>query len=124
MTRRKTPATSVAEMRTLLEATHRMRGLVASRVAIEQVVAGTDSSMETRTRMILTDAGLPRPAVNVPPWTLRGLHRSPRPVLPSTSDSDRVRRRRPPDRPGDVASGRRAPSAARGSGLGDHHGDG
>ncbi|KRC35501.1 hypothetical protein ASE27_09790 [Oerskovia sp. Root918] len=66
MTRRKGPATSVIEMRRLLGSTHRMRGLVASRVAIEHVVGGTDSSMESRTRMILVDAGLPCPEVNMP----------------------------------------------------------
>ena len=64
MTRRRTPATSVEEMRRLLERTHKMRGLLAARVAIEHVVAGTDSSMESRTRMLLVDAGLPCPVVN------------------------------------------------------------
>lgn len=66
MTRRRGPATSIVEMRGLLASTHKMRGLAASRVAIDHVVAGTDSSMETRTRMILVDAGLPCPEVNVP----------------------------------------------------------
>lgn len=66
MTRRKGPAASIVELRGLLESTHRMRGLAAARAAIGHVVAGTDSSMESRTRMILVDAGLPRPEVNVP----------------------------------------------------------
>lgn len=66
MTRRKNPATTTEQMRELLAATHKMRGIVSARAAIEHVVAGTDSSMESRTRMILVSAGLPRPQVNVP----------------------------------------------------------
>lgn len=66
MTRRKNPATTVEKLRDLLAATHRMRGVVSARAAIEHVVAGTDSSMESRTRMILVEAGLPCPQVNVP----------------------------------------------------------
>ncbi|MHA7134133.1 endonuclease domain-containing protein [Oerskovia turbata] len=66
MTRRKAPATSPDRLRDLLAATRKMRGVVTARAAIEHVVAGTDSSMESRTRMILVTAGLPCPRVNVP----------------------------------------------------------
>ncbi|MFF3063142.1 hypothetical protein ACFVQ3_01175 [Oerskovia sp. NPDC057915] len=66
MTRRKNAATTTERMRELLAATHKMRGIVRARAAIEHVVTGTDSSMESRTRMILVGAGLPCPQVNVP----------------------------------------------------------
>lgn len=66
MTRRKNPATTVDEMRRLLLATFKMRGLTACREAIDLVRPGTDSLMETRLRLIILDAGLPAPAVNVP----------------------------------------------------------
>lgn len=66
MTRRKNAATTAEQLRELLAATHKMRGIVRARAAVEHVVEGTDSSMESRTRMILVDAGLPRPQVNVP----------------------------------------------------------
>jgi hypothetical protein len=66
MTRRRDPATSPDRLRDLIAATHKLRGVVKARAAIEHVVAGTDSSMESRTRMILVEARLPCPRVNVP----------------------------------------------------------
>ncbi|WP_454043494.1 hypothetical protein [Cellulosimicrobium sp. Marseille-Q8652] len=66
MTRRRDAATTVHELRRLMDATYKMRGIVRCREAIDLVRAGTDSSMETRTRLILVQAGLPCPQVNVP----------------------------------------------------------
>ncbi|MBM7820461.1 hypothetical protein JOE63_002938 [Cellulosimicrobium cellulans] len=66
MTRRKNPATTVRELRRLMDATYKMRGIVRCREAIDLVRPGTDSSMETRTRLLLVQAGLPCPQVNVP----------------------------------------------------------
>ncbi|MCB7135390.1 hypothetical protein [Cellulosimicrobium marinum] len=66
MTRRRHPATTVAELRRLMDSTYKMRGIVRCREAIGLVRPGTDSSMETRTRLILVQAGLPTPAVNRP----------------------------------------------------------
>jgi len=45
-----------------------MRGIVRCREAIDLVRPGTDSSMETRTRLLLVQAGLPCPQVNVPAY--------------------------------------------------------
>lgn len=66
MTRRDAPATTVRELRRLTDATFKMRGIARCREAIDLVRPGTDSSMETRTRLILVQAGLPCPHVNVP----------------------------------------------------------
>lgn len=66
MTRRKDPATTVRELRRLMDVTYKMRGIVRCREAIDLVRPGTDSSMETRTRLLLVQAGLPCPQVNVP----------------------------------------------------------
>ncbi|WP_265522086.1 hypothetical protein [Oerskovia flava] len=65
MTRRRRPATTLAALRDLVGATHKMRGLVRCREALDLAVEGTDSSLETRTRLLLLDAGLPCPRVNV-----------------------------------------------------------
>ncbi|MFE6235765.1 hypothetical protein [Cellulosimicrobium sp. NPDC057862] len=66
MTRRKDPATTVGELRRLMDMTYKMRGIVRCREAIDLVRPGTDSSMETRTRLLLVQAGLPCPQVNFP----------------------------------------------------------
>ncbi|MFD4991569.1 hypothetical protein ACFWH7_13520 [Cellulosimicrobium cellulans] len=68
MTRRKAPATTVRELRQLMDATYKMRGIVRCREAIDLVRPGTDSSMETRTRLLLVQAGLPCPQVNAPAY--------------------------------------------------------
>jgi hypothetical protein len=68
MTRRKAPATTVRELRQLMDATYKMRGIVRCREAIDLVRPGTDSSMETRTRLLLVQAGLPSPQVNAPAY--------------------------------------------------------
>jgi hypothetical protein len=65
MTRRRDPATTVRELRRLMDATYKMRGIVRCREAIDLVRPGTDSSMETRARLVLVQAGLPCPQVNV-----------------------------------------------------------
>lgn len=65
MLRRKNPATSLSELRTVTEETFKTHGVVQARAALPHLQPGTDSSMETRTRMILIHAGLPCPAVNV-----------------------------------------------------------
>jgi hypothetical protein len=64
MLRRAAPVTSLDELRRLTESTHKMRGLAKARVALDLIRAGTDSSMETRARLLLVHAGLPCPVVN------------------------------------------------------------
>lgn len=65
MMRRKNPHTDVAKLRKLLEATHKMRGLTKCREALELARPGTDSSMETRTRLLLDAAGIRGLEVNL-----------------------------------------------------------
>ncbi|MFI8522833.1 DUF559 domain-containing protein [Promicromonospora sukumoe] len=66
MTRRKNPATSVPALNHFLRETFKMKGLTLCREAVDLVRPGTDSPMETRLRLIIVDAGLPEPVVNVP----------------------------------------------------------
>lgn len=65
MLRRKNPATSLPALRRIAEETSKTHGVVQARAALALLRPGTDSSMETRTRTILVNAGLPCPAVNV-----------------------------------------------------------
>lgn len=64
MLRRARHVTSPEELRALTDSTHKMRGLAKARVALDLIRAGTDSSMETRARLLLAHAGLPCPVVN------------------------------------------------------------
>lgn len=66
MLRRTAPVTDVGRLEALMLRTHKMRGLAACRAALELMVPGTDSTMETRTRLTLVLAGLPCPEVNTP----------------------------------------------------------
>jgi hypothetical protein len=66
MTRRKNPLTTTDALRSLLRETFKMRGLTLCREAIELIRPGTDSWMETDLRLLVVDAGLPEPVVNVP----------------------------------------------------------
>ncbi len=62
--RRKQMLTSVAELARTAEATRKVKGITQVREQVERVRPGTDSVMETRTRLLLTSAGLPCPRVN------------------------------------------------------------
>lgn len=64
MLRRRDPHTTLDELRRLMAATHKMRGLVRCREAIGRVRPRTDSSMETRTRLVLESAGFTDLVVN------------------------------------------------------------
>lgn len=66
MTRRKNPETTIEAMKLLLRATYKMRGLALCRESIDLIRPGTDSPMETRLRLIIVDARLPEPVVNIP----------------------------------------------------------
>ena len=66
MTRRKQPATTVEALQFLMHRTFKMRGLALCREAIDLIRPGTDSPMETQVRLLVIDAGLPEPVVNVP----------------------------------------------------------
>lgn len=72
MLRRKSPATSLSELRAVVEQTVKTRGVVQARAALALLRPDTDSSMETRTRLILVSAGLPCPEVNVPAYDQHG----------------------------------------------------
>ncbi len=73
MLRRKEPHTSTADLRRRVEATHKMKGLAACRAALERLRPGTDSSMETRTRLVLEDGGVAGLEVNRPVFTIGGM---------------------------------------------------
>ncbi|MCK9794725.1 DUF559 domain-containing protein [Isoptericola sp. 4D.3] len=62
--RRKRMLTSPAELETIAERTRKVKGIVQVREEISRMRPGTDSSTETRTRLLLVDAGLPCPLVN------------------------------------------------------------
>lgn len=64
MMRRQGAMTTVAELRRIALGTRKVKGIVAARACLERVRPGTDSSMETRARLVLVDAGLPCPEVN------------------------------------------------------------
>ena len=64
MLRRRHQTTTPDELRALTESTHKMRGLAKARSALDLIQPGTDSSMETRARLLLVHAGLPCPVVN------------------------------------------------------------
>ena len=66
MTRRKNPVTTVDTLSFLMHETFKMKGLVLCREAIELIRPGTDSPMETDLRLLMVDARLPEPLVNVP----------------------------------------------------------
>lgn len=66
MTRRKNPATTLDALRFLMHETFKMRGLSLCREAADLIRPGTDSWMETQLRLLVIDAGLPEPVVNVP----------------------------------------------------------
>lgn len=66
MTRRKNPVTTTDELSSLMRETFKMKGLNLCREAIELIRPGTDSPMETDLRLLMVDARLPGPAVNVP----------------------------------------------------------
>jgi len=66
MTRRKNPVTTPGALSFLMRETFKMKGLTLCREAIELIRPGTDSPMETDLRLLMVDAGLPEPLVNVP----------------------------------------------------------
>lgn len=66
MLRRTGPATTLVALRDLAERTHKTRGVVRAREQLDRLRPGTDSSMETRARLIIVGAGLPEPSVNRP----------------------------------------------------------
>lgn len=66
MTRRKNPVTTADTLNSLMRETFKMKGLTLCREAIELIRPGTDSLMETGLRLLIVDAGLPEPSVNVP----------------------------------------------------------
>lgn len=72
MLRRKNPATSLAELHNATQQAVKTHGVVQARAALSFLRPRTDSSMETRTRLILVTAGLPCPEVNVPAYDQHG----------------------------------------------------
>ena len=72
MVRRRAPATTIASLVRLTAATHKMRGLAMCREALALLRPGTDSTMETRARLVLVSAGLPCPEVNRPVYASDG----------------------------------------------------
>ncbi|MCL2783251.1 MAG: hypothetical protein FWD80_04675 [Propionibacteriaceae bacterium] len=66
--RRRNPLLTLAGIRNRLGQSAGTRGIHAARRALELIRPGTDSIYESRTRMVLINAGLPMPAVNLPVW--------------------------------------------------------
>ncbi len=72
MMRRKSRRTTIAELTDLAERTHKVKGIVQVREQIGRMRPGTDSVMETRTRLLLVAANLPCPVVNEIVWAPDG----------------------------------------------------
>jgi len=66
--RRRSPLLTLEQMGDRLDQLSGARGVRLARRAFKLVRPGTDSIWETRTRMVMVDAGLPAPAVNPPVW--------------------------------------------------------
>ncbi|GAA3230260.1 endonuclease domain-containing protein [Oerskovia jenensis] len=65
--RRKAPASTLGHLRETVHGTPAgARGVARMRAALDDLRTGTDSPMETRTRLVLVRSGLPCPQVNVP----------------------------------------------------------
>jgi hypothetical protein len=62
--RRDRDLTTIAELTDVAARTHKVKGIAQVREQLVRVRAGTDSSMETRTRLALVAGGLPCPLVN------------------------------------------------------------
>jgi hypothetical protein len=72
MMRRERMLTTTAEVARLAERTHKVKGIVQVREQIARMRPGTDSVMETRTRLLLVAANLPCPVVNEVVWAPDG----------------------------------------------------
>ncbi len=66
MTRRQAPVTDVGSLREIARTTRKAKGIVACREALDLIRPRTDSTMESRTRLLLVQSGLPCPEVNRP----------------------------------------------------------
>lgn len=66
MLRRKLPSTTLAALQEAAQASLGARGVRTARLALPLLRSGTDSSMESRARLVLVQAGLPCPQVNTP----------------------------------------------------------
>jgi len=63
---RQQPICSLADLETAVVAHGRRRGTASLRAALERIRPRTDSAMETVLRLLIVDAGLPEPVVNLP----------------------------------------------------------
>jgi hypothetical protein len=63
LVRRKNPLCIVDELRAAVASMSPARGALAVRLALPEVRMGTDSPMETRTRLMIVRAGLPEPVI-------------------------------------------------------------
>jgi hypothetical protein len=71
LVRRKRPLSTLTELADAVDSSKGVRGIRALRAALAEVRPGTDSPMETRLRLLLTDAGLPEPVIGhtIRDWT-------------------------------------------------------
>lgn len=72
MTRRKAPACALEDLRAVLAEAGSRRGVRRAAEALPLIRPRTDSSMETRTRLVLVRGGLPCPQVNEDQFTDSG----------------------------------------------------
>jgi hypothetical protein len=71
--RRTSSSTTLAALRDAVQSARKRPGVARLREAVHRVRAGTDSPMESVVRLLLVDAGLPEPAVNLPITVADGL---------------------------------------------------
>ncbi|WP_129787259.1 hypothetical protein [Promicromonospora panici] len=62
--RRDLRLTTPAELRDIAFRTKKVKGVARAREQIARIQPGTDSSMETRTRLLIVGSGLPHPEIN------------------------------------------------------------
>jgi very-short-patch-repair endonuclease len=74
MMRYRRSLTSVAELAAIAERTRKVKGIVQVREQIHRMCPGTDSDMETLTRLTICAANLPKPLVNATIRLVDGTH--------------------------------------------------
>src|SRR6185312_7600588 len=102
----------------------RSPGLRRLEAALDLVDPGAQSPRESYLRLLLIDAGLPRPQTQIPVLCRRHTGRLPGLGLAGVAGGRRIRRRSPPHRPAAIHQRHSAHGDARGDGVGRHPGRG
>jgi hypothetical protein len=64
LVRRRNPLCSMVELAAAVASMGAARGALAARLALPEIRSGTDSPMETRSRLLIVRAGLPEPVIH------------------------------------------------------------